>query len=330
MRPLLLCAAALFTQAAALAHDLSVTSIVVRLDEAQTLVSVRVHRPNLSAQNPASEIAARLKITFDGASPRWQSPELIEDPVSDTFLWQAVHPAHADKVTLAAPLFPELAPERTLINILRNGAPAGNAVLDPTSQPVTLGEGSTGVLQRFILLGVEHILLGPDHLAFLFALLLPAGNLKKLVTIVTGFTIAHSVTLAMAATGFYTPVSWLIEAVIALSIIAAAGENLLRKNPGEGDYRVAYAFGFGLIHGFGFAGALAEVGMPEGSLAWALAGFNLGVEAGQLAIVAIVIPLLTLLLNRNPQAHRKLVIAASIAIMAAGAFWLVQRVTQIQ
>jgi hypothetical protein len=323
-------AAALLAAAPALAHDLSVSSIVVRADAAQTLVSVRVHRPNLTPENPQSQIQSRLKLTFDGAPPRWQNVELVEDPLSDTFLWQAIHPAQVEKVTLNAPLFPELPPERTIINLLRNGAQAGNAVLGPDSQPATLGEGSAGVLTRFLTLGVEHILLGPDHLAFLFALLLPAGSIRKLITIVTGFTIAHSVTLAMAATGFYSPIPWLIESVIALSIIAAAGENLLHKEPGQGDYRVAYAFGFGLIHGFGFAGALAEVGMPEGALVWALAGFNLGVEAGQLAIVALAIPLLTKLLKSNPEAHRKLVVAASVAIMAAGAYWLVQRVTQIQ
>jgi HupE / UreJ protein len=155
--------------------------------------------------------------------------------------------------------------------------------------------------KRFLFLGIEHIFTGYDHIAFLLALLLLGGRFLDLVKIVTSFTIAHSVTLCLAALGILNPPAQWVEVLIAASIIAVASENLwvLRSTEG-GASRVAAAlrhrwritFAFGLVHGFGFASALQELHLPRSALAAGLVSFNLGVEVGQVTIVALAFPLL--------------------------------------
>lgn len=174
---------------------------------------------------------------------------------------------------------------------------------------------------RFFHLGVEHIWTGYDHLLFLLAVLLAGGGLARLAAIVTSFTIAHSITLGAAATGLvHLPVAP-VEAAIALSIVYVACENLLELGV---DRRAQITFGFGLIHGFGFASVLAETALPPGGIVVPLLAFNLGVEAGQLAVVLVVVPILTVVL-RGPYARRiRNVLSALIAL--AGAIWAVERI----
>jgi hypothetical protein len=155
--------------------------------------------------------------------------------------------------------------------------------------------------KRFLRLGVEHIFTGYDHIAFLLALLLLGGRFLDLVKIVTSFTIAHSVTLALAALGVLNPPARAVEALIAASIVAVAAENLWVLRGGQGtSARVASAlkhrwritFAFGLVHGFGFASALQELKLPRSALVAGLVSFNLGVEVGQVTIVALAFPVL--------------------------------------
>jgi hydrogenase/urease accessory protein HupE len=170
-------------------------------------------------------------------------------------------------------------------------------------------------------IGVEHILTGFDHVLFIIALILPGGSLWSLAAMVTAFTVAHSITLALSVLGIATLPSQIVEPVIALSIAYVAFENLaLKRAPSR---RWAVSFLFGLVHGFGFAGALAEVGLPAGGLAAALIGFNLGVEAGQLLIVAILLPIL-IWLQRFPW-EKRLAQVSSGAIMAVGLLLLAER-----
>jgi hypothetical protein len=151
------------------------------------------------------------------------------------------------------------------------------------------GPGGVAVL-AYLRLGIEHLLFGFDHILFVLGLLLLVREPMALVRVITAFTVAHSVTLALSATGVVSLPRGPIEAVIALSVLFLAVE-LARQLQGR-DLGIAgrspwvVAFGFGLLHGFGFAGALAEIGLPRGSAAAALLLFNLGVELGQLAIVA--------------------------------------------
>jgi len=184
-------------------------------------------------------------------------------------------------------------------------------VLDRGLEDVTVRVGEAPpvweTLWRFGGLGAQHIAVGWDHLAFLLALVLGCGRLRRLLAVVTAFTVAHSLTLALGATGVVDLEPALVEPVIALSITVAAALALYRlrrgtlDHPGRADdgadragpwALVMICFGFGLIHGFGFAGLLADRLPAGGERLWPLLGFNLGVEAGQVALVALTFPLL--------------------------------------
>jgi hydrogenase/urease accessory protein HupE len=176
-------------------------------------------------------------------------------------------------------------------------------------------------LGAVVTLGVEHILTGFDHLVFLLGLLLVGGRLRTLLGIVTAFTVAHSLTLAAAATGLLTPPPALVEAAIAGSILYVGLENFFVREP---RHRWRLTFVFGLVHGFGFAGALAEIGLKD-HLVPTLLGFNLGVEAGQLAVLAVALPLL-MWARRSEGFRLHGVRLASLAVALAGGLWLVERV----
>ncbi len=181
-----------------------------------------------------------------------------------------------------------------------------------------------GAFGRFLLLGVEHIFTGYDHLAFLIGLLLLGGSAWELVKIVTAFTAAHSLTLALAALGLVTPPARAIEPLIAASIVYVGTENLwaLRRGSPERTlrHRWVLTFAFGLVHGFGFAAVLRELQLPRAALASALVSFNIGVECGQVCIVLLAFPLLRRL-RRTPAFAP----AASACILVLGGFWLVSR-----
>ena len=199
----------------------------------------------------------------------------------------------------------------------------------------------SATLLEFVTVGIWHILLGFDHILFLLALLLPSvlvrtGNrgtprwqgvqqarpaVIDVLKIVTAFTVAHSITLTLAVLDFVSLPSRLVESAIALTIVLAAVNNLM---PALHERRWAGAFGFGLIHGFGFAGALKDLGLPSGSLAVSLFGFNLGVEIGQLGIVSMFLPS-AYLLRFTPFYLRGVFGAGSFAIVALALVWFVER-----
>lgn len=174
----------------------------------------------------------------------------------------------------------------------------------------------------FLLLGVEHILLGFDHLAFLFALLIAGGTLREAAKIITSFTVAHSITLALATLEVVNIPAGVVEPLIATSIIYVGLENILRR---EIRRRWLLTFAFGLVHGFGFASALRELGVGAGVKAVApLLSFNLGVEIGQIAVAALVLPLIWKL-RRHPRFVIRYVPACSILVALAGGYWLWDR-----
>ncbi len=183
------------------------------------------------------------------------------------------------------------------------------------------GGGLAAQAMSFLALGVEHIFTGYDHLMFLVGLLLLGGRFWSLVKIVTAFTIAHSITLVLAALGVVDLPASLVEPAIALSIAYVGAENFFLKSI---DRRWIIAFLFGLIHGFGFAGILRKLGLPEQGLVLSLLSFNVGVEAGQIAVVAVVLPIIVLL-RRQPW-HRYAVQALSLAILAFGLYWFFDRI----
>jgi hydrogenase/urease accessory protein HupE len=178
----------------------------------------------------------------------------------------------------------------------------------------------------FIPSGIHHIVIGPDHIAFLIGLLLLGGGWRKLTLIVTAFTLGHSVTLSLAALDIVNPPAWLIEPAIALSIVVVGADNLLQRKEKGRDLRVWVAAAFGLVHGFGFANVLRELGLPQEALGWSLFSFNVGVELGQLAIVLVAASALALVRRRWPKADKWVVVGGSAAVIAAGGYWFVERV----
>lgn len=185
------------------------------------------------------------------------------------------------------------------------------------------------VIADYSRLGVEHILGGIDHLLFVLALLIIVANGRRLIATVTAFTVAHSLTLAAATLGWVQVPQRPVEAVIALSIVLLAGEILHAR---EGRFGITQrwpwlvAFAFGLLHGFGFAGALAEVGLPQNEIPLALLMFNLGVELGQLLFIAAVLGLIGALRRVRIAFPRWVERVTPYAIGSVAMFWVMQRV----
>jgi len=197
--------------------------------------------------------------------------------------------------------------------------------------------GRWQTFRQYLVDGVWHIWIGYDHILFLLSLLLPAvllrrnnqwepaptlsGSFKEVLKVVTAFTLAHSITLSLAAMGIISLPSRLVESVIAASVVLAALNNLRGTIEGK---RWVMAFVFGLIHGFGFASVLADLGLPKEALALALVGFNAGVEVGQLSIVAVFLPVAFAL--RKTRFYRVGVLTGGSLIVAAlASWWLAQR-----
>lgn len=180
------------------------------------------------------------------------------------------------------------------------------------------------VFTRYAASGIQHIVVGPDHILFLIGLLVAGGGVWPIVRIVTAFTVAHSVTLSLAVLGVVTPPARVIEPAIALSICVVGLDNLLRR-PTARDHRVWIALFFGLVHGFGFASVLAEAGLPRRAMGLALFAFNAGVEIGQLAIVAALLALFVWMLRLWPTRRQPVTRIVSGLVIAAGFYWLVER-----
>ena len=176
----------------------------------------------------------------------------------------------------------------------------------------------------FFRMGAEHIATGADHLVFLFGLLLVRGRPRDYLGTVTAFTLAHSVSLALAVLGVLAPPGKLVEPAIALSLVYVGVESFVGTDPRT---RWRVTFPFGLVHGFGFSSALREIGLSRAEVPRALVSFNLGVEAAQLVLLALALPVLHVLVGRAPQGtqsrFRK---GASVLVVLAGAAWFVVRV----
>jgi hydrogenase/urease accessory protein HupE len=203
--------------------------------------------------------------------------------------------------------------------------------LTPREPRATIPAGQSGwsVAATYLKLGVEHILLGVDHLLFVLALMLIARNTRELIKAITAFTVAHSITLAAAALGFVHVPPKPVEAAIALSIAFVALE-IIRAREGESGIAARapwiVAFAFGLLHGFGFAGALSEIGLPAGHIPVALLFFNVGVEIGQLLFVGVVLALFALIWVRSRSLPAWLKLVPPYAIGTIAMFWAIERV----
>ena len=235
---------------------------------------------------------------------------------------------------------------RGLVQWIAPGGVAAQALIfgtESAEQALALQPaGAWQTLRQYLVDGVWHIWIGYDHILFLLALLLPAvlvrrnrqwqgaprlpGALKEVVKVVTAFTLAHSITLSLAALQVISLPSRLVESAIALSVVIAALNHLRGTIEGR---RWMMAFVFGLLHGFGFASVLADLGLPQGALVLALVGFNLGVEVGQLAIVAVFLPV-AFLLRKTLFYQRGVLQAGSLIVAAIATWWFIQRAFDIQ
>jgi len=334
------------------AHDVSYAHLEVRWSPSRLAGTLTVHpddaamalavpmpewfrKPEFLARaGPAlaDSLRRRFELRADGRAVSWRFAGARLDPegrgVQIAFDAALERPAAA--VEVVGPVFPQVANHETFVSVYRDGVLLRQDVLT-TEHRVTrvYGTGSAGVLavlRTFVPAGVHHIAIGPDHILFVLGLLLLGGGLARLLKIITSFTLAHSITLALASLGLVRLPPRLVEPLIALSIVFVAFETL-RAGAGatRHDRRAPLAFGFGLVHGFGFASVLAEFGLPREALGWSLAGFNLGVEIGQAVIVLLVTPALAAVARRSPSVHARLVRFLAVGIAGAGGFWFVQR-----
>jgi hypothetical protein len=211
--------------------------------------------------------------------------------------------------------------DHTNVTVYQLGPTTGTFVFDAGHRELDVGEGGPlSSAGRFVGLGVEHILNGIDHVLFLVVLLLGARSFRSVIKLATAFTIAHSLTLALAALGWVRVPPEVVEPLIALSIAYVAVENIVG---GETRHRLAVVFGFGLLHGLGFAGTLSFTEDLGGRLLSSLFSFNLGIELGQALIVAALFPLLVLVrrVQWSPLAH-----AGAAAVAAGfGLLWFFER-----
>ncbi len=316
-------------------------------DGAITWGELRVQRDALTTW-----ALARLSVQRGGAC-RVSVGELMVDSHTDgsyaVLPLSGTCPAADGPLTLGYRLlFEQDALHRGLLRLSLDGA-TQTAVFAPTQAEQVFAAGVVSgwsAFRQYVVEGVWHIWKGFDHVLFLLSLLLPvvlvcvtgpdgrrwhgvprlgaAG--REVLAVVTSFTAAHSITLSLATLGWISLPSRLVESVIALSVVLAAANNLRPVVQGR---RWVAAFGFGLIHGFGFASVLAELGLPRDTLALSLVGFNVGVEIGQLVIVALFLPLAYRL--RDTAFYRVVIFkGGSLLTMALAAIWLAERALDLK
>lgn len=300
------------------AHQAGISRGTWALDGAVVDAELVLQRAEATTARDA--ITTEITVSVDGTPC---SPALLGDGAveEDGHAWRLRFTCpHQGRVTVdLAPLLARLTPGHR--HLARAVTASGDVDVVAFAGAPSFSFGEPAGVCDYLLIGVEHILLGIDHMVFLFGLLLVGGRLRSTFAVITAFTLAHSVTLAVAALGVWRPPSSVIEPLIALSIAYVGVENFFVRDAGK---RWRITAPFGLLHGFGFAGALAEVGVPQGDLPLVLLLFNLGVELGQLAVLAVVLPVLLLARKRGWLGARATK-GLSAVVVALGAFWLVER-----
>jgi hydrogenase/urease accessory protein HupE len=292
----------------------------------------QVTQPEFDAARIRLESLAKESFALsagEGASPAAVAVSLDDSGAIHFYL--EFPPPQGSSLTLRSLLIDKLPRGHRQFLALRDaeGAIQAQRMLDAANDSFELDLAALQISQTrprafwgFLPLGIEHILLGFDHLAFLFALLIAGGTMREAAKIITSFTIAHSITLALATLEVIVIPASVVEPLIAASIIYVGLENILRRKI---ERRWLLTFAFGLIHGFGFASALRDLGVGAGANAVApLLSFNLGVEIGQIAVAGLVLPLIWKLRQR-PRFVMRYVPACSIIVALAGGYWLVER-----
>ena len=329
------------------AHDLGIEPAEQLLEQA-VAESYRARLQDLLGQ--------RLHLEADGSTRliAWTGIEVVPERFGLKLSFTLGPPP--GRLDVHAVLFPYDPIHQTFVNIYEDGTLRQQSILTADDPSLRFFAGTTqgrwSVIRTFVLSGIEHILIGPDHVLFLVGLLLPGGTLRRLALIVTAFTVGHSITLTLAALDIFSPPGRIIEPLIPLTIVVVGTDNLFvigdrRASPAapvrtsalptapDGtrphppapvrDARPLFAGFFGLIHGFGFASVLKEFGLPTEALAWSLVSFNLGVEIGQLIIVVTAATVLGLITRARPAWSNPMARWGSVGVILAGTYWFVDR-----
>jgi hypothetical protein len=298
----------------------------------------------------AAYATARLALKADGQACQIDVPRQQVDRHTDgaySVLELAIRcPAAAPaELSFDYRLFADLDPQHRGLLKLETAQGTRSVVLDPAKGVAPFALREVNALSQFLSYGREgvwHIWIGFDHILFLVSLLLPAvlvwrkpaweparrfsSSFWEVAKVVTAFTVAHSITLSLATLGWISLPSRWVESAIAASVVLAALNNLRPVVEGR---RWLVAFCFGLIHGFGFASVLQDLGLPPDALLLSLVGFNLGVELGQLAIVAVFLPI-AFVLRRQWVYRRLILVGGSLGIALLAGVWLVERVADLE
>ncbi len=342
-----------FWQAEALAHRTSLSRLEIDVAGREVTLRLRVSAHDLAvalgietdlvSPVPRADLATRrealarylgerLQVRADGSACRSGPPDYdfrdLPENVAVELRYRCAAPVR--QLAVDSLLFLDIDADHRSLVAMRDGAAVREFLLqaDVPGLEVTLaapaGGSGTGIATAMgiFISGIEHILAGFDHLLFLLALLLARARLADLVKIVTAFTLGHSLTLGLAWFGLVTLPGRLVESLIAASIAYVAAENILRRGHPR---RWAIAGGLGLVHGLGFYGVLQALDLGGAGLVTVLAAFNLGVEAGQLLLVLLALPLLRLA-QRHEGYDRGMQIVSAGLIAIAG-FWVVERLT---
>lgn len=304
------------------AHELGVPTPEALLEPA----AVERYRPAIAAL-----IRDRLTMQVDGGDGVIEVIGIrpLADRSAVELAWRVPLANPAGHLTVRAALFPYDPNHQTFVNLYEHDALVRQDILNAqrtAAEYYTGGrQGALAVFKAFTAAGIHHIAIGPDHILFIIGLLLLGGSIPRLLAIVSAFTLGHSITLSLAALDVVAPPARVIEPAIALSIVYVGADNLLASR-GARDVRAWIALFFGLVHGFGFASVLREIGLPPRALGISLFSFNLGVEIGQAILVVAVASLLGFLRARSPKRAAQLVTVTSMFVVVAGGYWFVQRV----
>ena len=321
-----LCSLFLFVPLHSLAHDPGLSDGIAELGRANVNITLHISEEDFHRLENRGEGA----FTVNGAVAEAKS---VEPGAPNGMLLRFISDIETDgAVDITAPFLSELPRGHRLYFRVEGseGTLMAEKLLSSDDFKVALtAEETTGPFGQFVMQGIWHILIGLDHLAFLLLLVLPAaaratGHWRSLVTVVTAFTVGHSMTLTLATLDVVNIPSGPVEAAIAASIVVAGILNFRTAQRFQGYW---LALLFGLVHGLGFASVLAELSMEPSQLVLSLLAFNLGVEVGQLALVALAWPFLRIL-SRGPLRYRTVPVG-SVVVGGLGAYWLVERLAAL-
>jgi hypothetical protein len=271
-----------------------------------------------------------LRVEADGTAvrPLWVSFQNVAGRKLVAFRWNAPHSRQPGVLCVRGPLFAYDPAHETYVNIYVDGAVRKQDLLDRTHLQTVFSTGvappQAWVVRTFLLEGMRRVFLGPEHVLFLVGMLLACGGLRRLMPVAASFTVAHILAQVLTTLGVVSPPARLVAAATALSIVYVGADNLLPGTSGRAG-RVLAAFGFGLVHGLGFASAMRAAGVPAGAITLSFTSFNVGIVVGQACAVLAATGLLAVLRARRPSHAEQAASFGSALVLAAGAFWFVQR-----